>query len=307
MGRFRHALSFATLVALTELSLLTVTHWPVRETTVEAETQDLGRPVAPLRVGYGYRPLSGALMDWLRSADFQLVVVNVADRDIIQSGRVDAKVMDDDGGVTNYVTVEYDAQSARSRAVGKLLQQRIDAFPGRPTHALLSPVSNEPFSFHLFFGVVLPLLVLASVALGVFLSRRERIRGRVGIGLLYAAGFLIMLTLLLPGRNFPGNESISASLEYPPLPLLPVGLFISAPLAVGLASLRALRDRAQTHWVLVLPALTVLGFVLVASGSFDGSPSAWVISQVPGTLTLSALFVAGFGSAILARALGAAL
>ena len=283
-----------------------VSHWPVRDTPVALETRDLGHPASP-RVGYGYRPPSAGLMDWLRTGGFQFVVVSLEDREAIQSGQVDAKVMDDDGIQTNYISVDYDAQSARSRAVAKLLQKRIDSYPARPTRALLSAVAGVPFSFHLFMGLILPLLIMSAVALGVFVTRRERLRGKLGIGLLYAAIFLVVLTFRLSGANFPGDESISSFFYYPPFGLAPVGLVMAAPLALGLAAFAmTLRVRAQLRWVVVPALLTLVAFFFAASSIFDPS-GRWAISDVPQLLTLPALLVGGVASGTLAVLRGARL
>jgi hypothetical protein len=156
-------------------------------------------------------------------------------------------------------------------------------------------------------GLIVPLLVVAAVSLGVFVTRRERMRGKVGIGLLYAAIFLVVLTFRLTGANFPGDESISSFFEYPPFGLAPIGVLMAAPLALGLAAVATtLRAGAQLRWV-VAPALaTLLAFFFAASSVFDPS-SRWAISDVPQLLTLPALLVGGVASGTLAVRRGARL
>jgi hypothetical protein len=242
-------------------------------------------------------------MGWLEEAGFKFVPLDFKDNKAIQSGRVDVDVFDDSGVNTDYVAVDYDAQSERSAAVASLVAERMDAFPGRPTHALLSAVPNETFTFHLFFEVVFPLLLLASVALGAFVSRRDRMRGKAGLALAYATVFLIAVISLTANVEFPGNDGISTVFAYiPPVLLLPGGLLLALPLSFGLAGSAGLIQKRDLRWAIPPAAFTAIAFLFAAAATFDPTASAWT-SNLPG-IFLPALCLGGVGTPILARARG---
>lgn len=266
-------------------------------------------PALPWRLGYGYEPPSQGLIAWLRSSGAEFSQVPLQDSPAITSAAVDATLRDVPGSVNDeYVAVSYDPEIARSRQVALAVGKMIGRYPGGAARPLYQPVSDVPVSYHVFFTILLPLLMLIASGLGVLLARSTRIRGRLGAGLTLVAALFLVLTIQLPGWNFPGNEGQSVFLgEYlgslAILPLAVIGLILAAPLALALASIREIPRIPRAWWAVGTACLTVVCFWLATAWVYDGQASSWPLTQVSGWLAAPGLLAFGLMTFILRRQL----
>src|SRR5579871_5414668 len=204
----RKLLAFSAVVVLTELGLVGVTHLPVDPNPIGLRGVSLPTPPTPWRLGYGYEPPASDLLAWLSGHGAQFLPVPLQDSPAIASSRVDAVLRHDSDSISAYgVMVAYDPERQRSREVALAVGKLIDGYPGRISRAFVTPIGDEPLSFHVFFGILMPLLLLAACAMGVLAARSHRIRGRFGAGLALVAGLLVLVSVQVPYIDFPGNEA----------------------------------------------------------------------------------------------------
>ena len=293
---------------LTELALLGVTHLPVSQTPIGLRGASLPTPPTPWRLGYGYEPPAPDLLDWLTSHGAQLVQLPLQDSPAIASSQVDVTLRHDEGSIVSYgVLVAYDPQLERSRQVALAVGKVIESYPNRSSRAFPEAIADEPLSFHLFFGILLPLLLVTACAMGVLAARSRGIRGKFGAGLAQVAGLLVLLTIQLPDIEFPGNEATSSSMYAVGLiVLIPIVLVIASPLSLAMASWRS-APAPRVWWLVAGCCVTAAFFLLVTTSLFDHTVSAWPLSRISGWLTLCGLLVFGCLTAVIARRQGAAI
>ena len=273
MAWLRVLIGLLAVLVLTEIAVLANSIWPPADQV-------------PFRAGYGYEPPSAALLDYIRSSEFQVVQTGNADRTALESGKIDVMLsaqsgLDLAGAPVDWVTVVYDPQLPHSVYGAHRVEELINGYSGpRKAHALLSPSSDVPFSFHLFFDVLLPLLTLLAVAAGVVAGRRRR---PIRTGVMFAAALFVLLLIVLPGTDFQGPESTSSNVGF--LSPLAIGIQILAAWAFAATLAPALQDGGN-RWLARTPAAAAALFAVLFSASlWDPTPSAWVITATPLLIT----------------------
>jgi hypothetical protein len=175
----------------------------------------------------------------------------------------------------------------------------------------LPSVTVPPRSWHVFFGALVPMLVVAALTLGVALggsgTRQRAVRGSQFV---LALGFELFILLpffewrwrVTESETFHGFDMSLWFLPWVPALLAFVALAPAVSIALAFSPGRA-------RWPRVAIALVAAAAVaLTLAHALDESPTSWLTSQVPYALTLPTLILSPIASSILGwRSGGAAL